>query len=73
MADGYISDDLESRLRTRAPVACRLCKQLLVRRSIVTDQIVIQCQQPKGEVSEVLSYLMLREANRGSCGMFDGF
>ncbi len=74
LSDGvYISDDQDARLRSRAPEACRLCKHLLTRKSIVLEQIIVQCQLPRGQDAEVLSYLMMQEAKRGSCGLFDGF
>lgn len=74
MADGYFSEDLDSRLRSAAPVVCRLCVHLLVKRSVITDLVIVMCERPtEASNSEVLSYLLTQQAKAGSCGLFDGF
>jgi hypothetical protein len=46
---------------------------LLVKRSIITNEVIVVCQKPaEGAGSEVLSYLLLRQAQDG-CGLFCGF
>ncbi|MDK9702467.1 MAG: hypothetical protein OEL20_04955 [Sulfuritalea sp.] len=74
MADGYLADDDSTRLRGRAPVVCRLCRHLHVKRSLVVDKIIVACGRPYEEPNaDILGYLLLRLANNGRCGLFDGF
>jgi hypothetical protein len=70
MDGGYYSDDLEMRLRTLAPVCCRICQRFVGRRSFLTGKPVIQCGRLSGETetAEVLNNMLLNLARRhGEC------
>jgi hypothetical protein len=70
MDGGYFSDDLEMRLRTLAPVCCRICQRFIGRRSIVTGKPVIECGRLSGETetAEVLNNMLFNMARRhGEC------
>ncbi len=69
MREGYISDDAESRAGSQAPEACRCCRMLLVKKSVITDQVIMRCNQPTGPDSEILSYILLRLAASGHCDL----
>lgn len=72
-ADFYLSEDLDSNLRSRAPVTCRLCDHLLIKRSCITDRVEMSCERPKGKDADVLGYILLRMATRGRCDLFKPF
>lgn len=67
----YLSDDVESRLRFRAPTPCRLCRCLVAKVSILTGQPDIRCGRldAANEVGEVVNNLLFTNARRlGECG-----
>lgn len=67
---GYLSDDQEMRLRTLAPVCCRICTRLIARKSILSGKPVVLCGRitEETETADVLNNLLLNTARRyGEC------
>lgn len=63
MADGYLSDDQEMRLRMTAPVTCRLCRHLVARVSVITEEKLVYCGKPQdGPNAEIIAYLLQKQA-----------
>lgn len=71
MSDGYLSDDMESRLIATAPIPCRICFHLYVKISIITDKPIVQCGLPEDAPNaDILAKLLYRLAKSGECDFF---
>lgn len=67
----YLSDDAETRMRLAMPHPCRACRHLIIRRSLILDDVLKSCEAV-GE-NEVLGRVLLRLAESGRCDEADPF
>ena len=67
----YLSDDAETRMRLAMPHPCRACRHLIIRRSLILDDVLKSCEAA-GE-NEVLGRVLLRLAESGRCDEADPF
>lgn len=75
MGDYYLSDDLETRIRSKAPECCQQCIHLLARRSVFTTEgEVLECVRAgDNQTAFVLGKLLIRFAESGRCDLREQF
>lgn len=74
LREGYLSDDVESRLRMNAKQPCQLCMHFQVKQSWVTERVERNCGRVDGNDSTalVLNSIMLRMASSsGVCDLVE--
>lgn len=67
----YLSEDAATRMRLSMPHPCRACRHLIIRRSLILDDVLQSCEAA-GE-NEVLGRVLLRLAESGRCDEADPF